>query len=163
MCRVRPPNCYLTGRKSRPKMLDAIARRCYYSPCVEVWCRGLTRCPVKAETAGSNPVTSASSIRSVDTVSPSVFVFPTYFPVPCADLPAVAPPSLPRRDVVRPPRKVRLRQHSPKIHPSLWPGIAERARYESLRDLAVEFDVSHETIRAIVRRVREVPEVVAAD
>lgn len=27
---------------------------------MEVWCSGLTRCPVKAETAGSNPVTSAS-------------------------------------------------------------------------------------------------------
>lgn len=30
------------------------------TPGSEVWCSGLTRCPVKAETAGSNPVTSAS-------------------------------------------------------------------------------------------------------
>ena len=30
--------------------------------------------------------------------------------------------------------------------------LAERARYESLRDLAVAHDVSHETIRAALRR-----------
>jgi predicted DNA binding protein len=34
----------------------------------------------------------------------------------------------------------------------LWPEIAERARYASLRDLAIEYGVSHETIRAVVRR-----------
>ncbi len=31
--------------------------------------------------------------------------------------------------------------------------IAGRARYESLRDLAAEYGVSHETIRTIVRRM----------
>ena len=30
--------------------------------------------------------------------------------------------------------------------------LAERARYESLRDLAVAYDVSHETVRAALRR-----------
>jgi hypothetical protein len=34
----------------------------------------------------------------------------------------------------------------------LYPAIAERARHESLRHLAVAYGVSHETIRAIVRR-----------
>jgi hypothetical protein len=32
--------------------------------------------------------------------------------------------------------------------------IAERARYECLRDLAAEYGVSHETIRTVVRRCR---------
>jgi hypothetical protein len=45
------------------------------------------------------------------------------------------------------------KQKRPRIHPVDWPGIAERARYESLRDLAAEHGVSHETIRAIVGRV----------
>src|SRR5207302_612083 len=39
-----------------------------------------------------------------------------------------------------------------RLPPELWPVIAERARYESLRDLAAEYGVSHETIRAIVPR-----------
>jgi hypothetical protein len=34
----------------------------------------------------------------------------------------------------------------------LNPSIAERARHESLRDLAAEYGVSHETIRGVVRR-----------
>ncbi|MGN6758977.1 MAG: hypothetical protein ACTHMJ_21610 [Thermomicrobiales bacterium] len=35
----------------------------------------------------------------------------------------------------------------------MWPTIAARAQHESLRDLAAAYGVSHETIRAIVRRV----------
>ena len=35
---------------------------------------------------------------------------------------------------------------------ALGPLIADRARYESLRDLAAAYGVSYETIRAIVRR-----------
>jgi hypothetical protein len=46
-----------------------------------------------------------------------------------------------------------LPQHTPQIDPATWPIIAERARYESLRDFAAGYGVSHETIRAIVRRV----------
>ncbi len=42
---------------------------------------------------------------------------------------------------------------SPSIDPTLWPTIAERSRYASLRDLAIAYDVSYETIRAIVRRI----------
>jgi hypothetical protein len=42
-------------------------------------------------------------------------------------------------------------QQRPRLHPSQWPEIAERARYESLRHLAVAYGVSHETIRAAVR------------
>ncbi len=38
-----------------------LAARGILSMPLEVWCRGLTRCPVKAEIAGSNPVTSAST------------------------------------------------------------------------------------------------------
>jgi len=34
----------------------------------------------------------------------------------------------------------------------LWPVIAARARHESLRDLAIAYDVSYETIRTIARR-----------
>ena len=43
-------------------------------------------------------------------------------------------------------------QQRPRLPRSSYPAIAERARYESLRDLADEYGVSHETIRAIVRR-----------
>ena len=42
-------------------------------------------------------------------------------------------------------------QHQPHIDRTLWPEIAERARCESLRALAVEYGVSHETIRTIVQ------------
>ncbi len=33
------------------------------------------------------------------------------------------------------------------------PEVAARARHESLRDLALAYGVSHETIRAVVKRV----------
>jgi hypothetical protein len=46
-----------------------------------------------------------------------------------------------------------LPQYTLRIDPINWPIIAERVRYESLRDLACAYDVSHETIRAIGRRV----------
>ena len=52
---------------------------------------------------------------------------------------------------------VRPAQQQPQIDPALWAEIAERARYASLRDLAVEYGVSHETIRAVVRRVAAPP------
>ena len=44
-------------------------------------------------------------------------------------------------------------QKCPALPPDTWPTIAERSRHESLRDLAAEYGVSHETIRAVVRRV----------
>jgi hypothetical protein len=44
-------------------------------------------------------------------------------------------------------------QHTPRIDPVNWAAIAERARHESLRDLAVAYGVSHGTIRAILRRI----------
>jgi hypothetical protein len=68
-------------------------------------------------------------------------LFPARFPVP-------APPVEP--DATLPPRQERSR-----LPRQLCPVIAERARYESLRDLAIEFAVSHETIRAIVRRTQQ--------
>ncbi len=43
-------------------------------------------------------------------------------------------------------------QHRPRRARDYWPEIAARARYESLRELAAECGVSHETIRAVVRR-----------
>ena len=49
----------------------------------------------------------------------------------------------------------RLAQHQSHIDPALWPEIVERARHESLRSLATEYGVSHETIRTIGRRVAE--------
>jgi hypothetical protein len=48
---------------------------------------------------------------------------------------------------------VRPAQQQPQIDPGDWPEIVERARYASLRDLAAEYGVSHETIRGSVRRV----------
>ena len=64
--------------------------------------------------------------------------FPAYSPV--------FAPELLTMDVTRP------KQQRPRLDRSLWPVIAERARRESLRDLAAEYGVSHETIRAVVRR-----------
>ncbi len=51
--------------------------------------------------------------------------------------------------VVRP----RPPQQQPCIDPAHWAAIAARAEHESLRDLAVAYGVSYETIRAIVRRI----------
>jgi hypothetical protein len=65
--------------------------------------------------------------------------------------------------MARDTRKVRPPQHTLKIDPSLWPITAERARHESLRDLAVAFDVSYETIRQIIKRARADPDEVAVD
>ena len=66
---------------------------------------------------------------------------------------AVAIPAI----LVRPP------QQQPQLDAALWPAIAERARYASLRDLAAEYGVSHETVRAIVRRGGSALADVAAD
>ena len=44
-------------------------------------------------------------------------------------------------------------QQRPHLDPARWPEIAERAKRESLRHLAAEYGVSHETIRAIPDRV----------
>ena len=78
---------------------------------------------------------------------PPAALFPAYFPVPA--LPAAAPEPPPR-------------QKRPRLSRTLWPEIAELARYASLRDLAAEYGVSHETIRGIVRRV-ERPHLAVAD
>ena len=43
-------------------------------------------------------------------------------------------------------------QKRPQLDPALWSEVAERARYESPRDLAIAYGVSHETIRTVVRR-----------
>ncbi len=71
--------------------------------------------------------------------------FPAYFPVPAPPVPA-------------PTRKPILSQHCPRLPRELWPEIAERARHESLHDLAEAYGVSHETIRTIVRRVTKTEE-----
>ncbi len=70
---------------------------------------------------------------------PPAALFPAYYPVPA---PAVVPVLSPR-------------QKRPRLAPEAWPTIAERARHESLRELATEYAVSHETIRAVVRRMRD--------
>ncbi len=72
--------------------------------------------------------------------TPAATVFPSRFPVP-------APPT---RSSTTPPVP---QQHRPRLAPERWSEIAERAQYESLRDLAAEYGVSHETIRAVVQRV----------
>jgi hypothetical protein len=56
----------------------------------------------------------------------------------------------------------RPEQQRPQIDPALWPEIAERARHASLRALAIEYGVSHETIRTIVRRMAGDESAVAA-
>ena len=53
-------------------------------------------------------------------------------------------------------------QCRPRLPRQCWPEIAERAQYESLRDLAVEYGVSHETIRAVVRQVTRAHHAAAA-
>ena len=55
--------------------------------------------------------------------------------------------------VESPVTRQRPPQHRPHVDPALWPEVAERAGRESLRDLAGEYGVSHETIRTIVRRM----------
>jgi hypothetical protein len=72
----------------------------------------------------------------------SLSLFPDYYLgpfAPEAPSPAAAPPP----------------QHRPRLPHSSYPAIAERARHESLRDLAAEYGVTHETIRAVVRRARQ--------
>ena len=76
-------------------------------------------------------------------------VFPDYYLGPFA--PEAPPPA-----ALIPP------QQRPRLPRSSYPAIAERARHESLRDLAAEHGVSHETIRAIVRRVGRLALVAAA-
>ena len=93
-------------------------------------------------------------MRPVDGTSPGVFVSLAYFPVSRPERPAPAPAPVAVPHAVAPARVSRksLPQHAPKLGPTLWPVIAARARHESLRDLACAYGVSHETIRAIVRR-----------
>ena len=62
--------------------------------------------------------------------------FPDYSPI-------FAPPE---------PEPIRPKQR-PRLNRAHWTTIAERVQYETLRDLAVEYGVSHETIRGIVQRV----------
>lgn len=100
------------------------------------------------------PVTSASSIRPVDSTSPGVSLFPQYFPLIGRARASVVPEPVPRSVASRPAHTHSLPQHAPRLASTLWPIIAERAEHESLRDLAVAYGVSHETIRGVVRRVR---------
>ena len=98
-------------------------------------------CPrlVKAETAEVTGVECATATREGRGLAGRAVV-PAYYLgpfVPSAPSPAAALP---------PP------QQRPRLSRSAYPTIAERSRYESLRDLAAEYGVSHETIRAIVRR-----------
>ncbi len=51
----------------------------------------------------------------------------------------------------------------PHLDCHLWPEIANRAEHESLRDLAAEYNVSHETIRAVMKRVAGDRQAPAAD
>jgi len=62
-----------------------------------------------------------------------------YFPI--AALPSVPP--------VPPAHK------RPRLTAALGGELAERVRHESLRDLAVAYDVSHETVRGTLQRQHE--------
>ena len=68
----------------------------------------------------------------------SLPLFPDYYLGPFA-------PETPSPATALPPP-----QRRPRLPRSAYPAIAERARHESLRDLAIAYDVSHETIRTIV-------------
>jgi hypothetical protein len=92
------------------------------------------------------PVTSASSIRPVDSTSLGVIVFPRYSPLFRSGYPSLAPAPAPRSIRMEP-----LPQHTLRIDPASWPIIAERAQQGNLRDLAAEYGVSHETIRKITQ------------
>src|SRR5262245_37475289 len=115
----------------------------------EAWCSGLTCSPVKAETAGSNPVASASSISRLTPSSisgaASLFV-PRRIPLTnrSAALAHLGAPSV-RRYLA--PRRHRLT-------PADEAAILALSQTKSLRALAADFGVSHETIRAIVRGPR---------
>ncbi len=85
-------------------------------------------------------------------MSPGVIAFPQYFNLPCADYPTSDPLPKPGPAVPPPPKKRLLPQRTPRIDPAIWPIIAARARFESLRDLAIVYSVSHEAIRVIVKR-----------
>jgi hypothetical protein len=99
------------------------------------------KCPaVKAEYAGLTGFEPASAIPPNG--ASAAVIFPAQYPV-FKVLPngmQAARPATPK-------------QKRPRLHPSRWPEIAERARYESLRDLAAAYSVSHETIRAILGRM----------
>ena len=47
---------------------------------------------------------------------------------------------------------VRSAHKRPRLAIDVGPEVAERLRHESLRDLAVAYDVSHETIRKVADR-----------
>jgi len=86
-------------------------------------------------------------------MSPGVSVFSAYFPLRRPGCLIQAPVAVPR--AIAPPRALwrSLPLRAPKLASTLWPVIAARARHASLRDLAGAYGVSHETIRAILRRV----------
>ena len=73
-------------------------------------------------------------VREIDVVTPPLVTF--LYPHAMLEAPGPCAP-----------------QHHPRLARDYWPEIAERARYESLRDLAAMYGVSHEIIRAVVRRV----------
>lgn len=78
--------------------------------------------------------------------------FPVYFLI-AASIPTRRPEARPRRSQRRTASP--CLQHASKIAPERWAEVAERAQSESLRELAVAYDVSHEMIRKIVRAVEE--------
>jgi DNA-binding NarL/FixJ family response regulator len=90
----------------------------------EAWCSGLTCSPVKAEIAGSNPVASASALK-------------------CGYV--TLPPEL--REMLSSAAQRDLRQR--KLSPTAVQQVTELASGgASLRAIAAQFQVSHETIRA---------------
>lgn len=97
--------------------------------------------PAKGGCKGAE-VTGDASARSIHGGP-----FPAYFPVP-------APPAAPRPV---PP------QQRPHLSPAQRREIARRADGESLHDLAAAYGVSHETIRAVVQRVRDTGAAQASD
>jgi hypothetical protein len=123
----------------------------------EAWCSGLTCSPVKAETAGSNPVASASSISTLTPLpeSGAVLLFlPVRVPMPgqrSASLACLVRSAAPSPSHAPPTRRYVRRARS--LTPNQEAKIGAVAGSESLRSLAARFGVSHETVRSVLRRV----------
>ena len=101
-------------------------------------CRPSARCPPARNVGFVGFLRGErSDLRSIITDAGDALC-PAYYPV--SVLPVAAPEPIPR-------------QQRPHLPHAVWSQIAGRAPSASLRDLAAKYGVSHETSRAIVRRV----------
>jgi len=81
-------------------------------------------------------------LREIDEIAPPLIPLPCPEQTQCEGI----------LNLVRDSKKVTGKW---KISVDRWLEISDRSRSESLRDLAAEFGVSHETIRTILKRIRQ--------